>query len=261
MPAMNSDAHVPEWTLISLRPRGQHAPLRRAAQAAGATVVALSPWALQVRDDDASRAQLARALAAQRVVFSSPAAVHAAARLLPLNAARAGIWLAVGAGTAAALRAHTAGPVLAPARMDSEGLLALPELTGLAGLDAGLVTAPGGRGIIAATLIERGATLHRANVYQRVPLPLPPRALQRLRRRTGPWVVAVSSGEALDLLLARAPQDLLPRLRASLVVAASARLAEQARAAGFARVCVAEGPLPRQLVQAAHAAIITSAST
>ena len=103
--------HVPEWTLISLRPRGQHAPLRRAAQAAGATVVALSPWALQVRDDDASRAQLARALAAQRVVFSSPAAVHAAARLLPLDAARAGIWLAVGAGTAAALRAHTADPV------------------------------------------------------------------------------------------------------------------------------------------------------
>lgn len=187
--------------------------------------------------------------------------MHAAARLLPLDAARAGIWLAVGAGTAAALRAHTAGPVLAPARMDSEGLLALPELATLDGLDAGLVTAPGGRGIIAATLVARGATLHRADVYQRVPLPLPPRALQRLRRRAAPWVVALSSGEALDLLLAKAPPDLLPRLRASLVVAASARLADQAHAAGFAHVRVAEGPLPRQLVQAAHAAIITSAST
>lgn len=261
MPAMNRNAHVPEWTLISLRPRGQHAPLRRAAQVDGARVVALSPWALQVRDDAASRAQLARALNAQRVVFSSPAAVHAAARLQPLVGAHAGTWLAVGAGTAAALRAHGVGAVLAPARMDSEGLLALPELADLRGLEAGLVTAPGGRGIIAATLVERGAQLQRADVYQRVPLALPPRTLQRLRRSPSPWVLALSSGEALTLLLARLPHDLQPRMREAIVVAASARLAEQATAAGFARVRLAQGPLPRQLAQAAHAAIITSASS
>lgn len=261
MPAMNSDAHVPEWTLISLRPRGQHAPLRRAAQAAGAQVLALSPWALQVRDDAGSRAALARALGADRVVFSSPAAVHAAARLQPLGGAHRGHWLAVGAGTAAALCAHGAGTVLAPARMDSEGLLALPELADLRGLQAGLVTAPGGRGIIAATLAARGATLHRADVYQRLPLALPPRTLQRLRRTATPWVLALSSGEALSLLLAQLPADLQPRLRQARVVAASARLAEQAGQAGFHRVHLAEGALPRQLVQAAYTAIITSASS
>ncbi len=261
MPAMNSDAHVPEWTLISLRPRGQHAPLRRAAQAAGARVLALSPWALQVRADAATRAQLSRALAAQRVVFSSPAAVHAAARLQPLAGAHPGIWLAVGAGTAAALRMHGAEEVQAPARMDSEGLLALPALADLRGLEAGLVTAPGGRGIIATTLVERGAHLHRADVYQRVPLALPARTLQRLRHSAPPWVLALSSGEALALLLAALPQDLQAPLREAVVVAASARLAEQARAAGFARVRLAEGPLPRQLAQAAHAAIITTATS
>ncbi|MCF7752599.1 uroporphyrinogen-III synthase [Bacillus subtilis subsp. subtilis] len=258
---MNSDAHVPDWTLISLRPRGQHAPLRRAAQAAGAHVLALSPWALQVRDDAATRVQLAHALGAPRVVFSSPAAVAAAARLQRLDTAQRGLWLAVGAGTAAALHAQGVGAVLAPTRMDSEGLLALPELADLAGLEAGLVTAPGGRGIIAATLAARGATLCRADVYQRVPLPLPPRTLQRLRQRAAPWVLAVSSGDALTLLLAQLPADLQPRLRQASVVAASARLAEQARQAGFTRVHTAEGPLPRQLVQAAHAAIITSASS
>lgn len=261
MPAMNRDAHVPEWTLISLRPRGQHATLRRAAQAAGACVVALSPWALQVRDDGASRAQLARALNAQRVVFSSPAAVHAAARLQPLDGAHPGTWLAVGAGTAAALHAHGVGPVLAPTRMDSEGLLALPELADLHGLEAGLVTAPGGRGIIAATLVERGAQLQRADIYQRVPLALPPRALQRLRHSATPWVLALSSGEALTALLARLPHDLQSRVREAIVVAASTRLAEQAADAGFTQVQLAQGPLPRQLVQAAHAAIITSASS
>jgi uroporphyrinogen-III synthase len=258
---MNRDAHVPEWTLISLRPRGQHAPLRRAAQVAGACVVALSPWALQVRDDGASRAQLARALNAQRVVFSSPAAVHAAARLQPLAGAHPGTWLAVGAGTAAALHAQGVGTVLAPTRMDSEGLLALPELADLRGLEVGLVTAPGGRGIIAATLVERGARLQRADVYQRLPLALTPRTLQRLRRSATPWVLALSSGDALTLLLAQLPHDLQPRVREAIVVAASTRLAEQAAEAGFAQVHLAQGPLPRQLVQAAHAAIITSASS
>ncbi|MEG2802643.1 uroporphyrinogen-III synthase [Stenotrophomonas sp.] len=258
---MNRDAHVPDWTLISLRPRGQHALLRRAAQAAGAHVLALSPWALQVRQDAATVAQLRRALAAPRVLFSSPAAVHAAARLQPLAGPHPGTWLAVGAGTAAALRAHGAGEVLAPARMDSEGLLALPALADLHGLDAGLVTAPGGRGVIATTLVERGARLIRADVYRRVPLALPPRALQRLRRCPRPWVLAVSSGEALERLLAGVPADLLAPLRQAVVVAASARLAEQAQAAGFAQVALAEGPLPRQLVQAAHAAIITSATS
>lgn len=259
MPAMNNAAHVPEWTLVSLRPRGQHAPLRRAAQALGAQVVGLSPWALRVAGDPATRARLAQALAAPRVVFSSPAAVHAAARLQPLDAPHAGTWLAVGAGTAAALRAHGAGEVVAPARMDSEGLLALPALANLHGLQAGLVTAPGGRGIIAATLETRGAQLVRADVYRRVPQALPPRTLQRLRRRPAPWALALSSGEALTLLLAQLPADLHAPLRRAWVVAASARLAEQATQAGFPNVRLAEGPLPAQLAQAAHAAIMTSA--
>ena len=164
MPAMNTETKVAPWTLISLRPRGQHAPLRRAAKAAGARVIALSPWALQARGDAATRATLEAALAAERVVFSSPAAVQAAARLVNLAAPHPGQWLAVGAGTAAALNRQGAQDIAAPARMDSEGLLALPALADLHGLRAGLVTAPGGRGVIAQTLAQRGAELLRANV-------------------------------------------------------------------------------------------------
>ncbi|RRU06562.1 uroporphyrinogen-III synthase, partial [Stenotrophomonas sp. 278] len=44
---MNSHAHVPEWTLVSLRPRGQHAAMRRAARALGGQLLPLSPWALR----------------------------------------------------------------------------------------------------------------------------------------------------------------------------------------------------------------------
>ncbi|MBT2768576.1 uroporphyrinogen-III synthase [Stenotrophomonas sp. ISL-67] len=258
---MNSHAHVPDWTLVSLRPRGQHAPLRRAAEPLGAQVIGLSPWALVARHDAATRTALARALGADRVVFSSPAAVHAAARLLPLDGTHAGLWLAVGAGTAAALRGHGAGEVMAPARMDSEGLLDLPALAQLQELRAALVTAPGGRGIIAATLQARGAALERVDVYRRSTLRLPPRQLQRLRRQAAPWVLAVSSAEALSLLNEQLPADLLARLRQAHVVAASERLAALAADAGYARITLAAGPMPEQLARAAHAAITTTASS
>ncbi|MFI8718751.1 uroporphyrinogen-III synthase [Stenotrophomonas sp. NPDC077464] len=255
---MNRLAHVPEWTLLSLRPRGQHAALRRAAAALGAQVVGLSPWALVARHDAATRTALAQALEADRVVFSSPAAVHAAARLQALGGPHAGTWLAVGAGTAAALRSHGATDVQAPQRMDSEGLLDLPGLASLHGLRAALVTAPGGRGIIADTLQARGAQLQRVDVYRRQPLRLAPRQLQRLRHHPTPWVLALSSAEALALLQAQLPPDLLARVQAQPVVAASPRLAALAEDAGFGRVRLAEGPLPVQLVRAAHAAITTA---
>ena len=51
MPAMDTEANPTHWTLLSLRPRGQHAPMRRAAHELGATTIALSPWALRARGD------------------------------------------------------------------------------------------------------------------------------------------------------------------------------------------------------------------
>src|SRR5690606_11964830 len=102
--------------VISLRPVGQHAAIRRAAAAHGARVLALSPWKLQRRDDAATRADLRAALTAARVLATSPAAVRAAHALRPLHARRGQRWFAVGAGTAAALRRAGIDGVLAPAR-------------------------------------------------------------------------------------------------------------------------------------------------
>jgi uroporphyrinogen-III synthase len=48
--------------VISLRPAGQHATLRRAAAARGARVLALSPWTLAGRDDAETRRALDAAL-------------------------------------------------------------------------------------------------------------------------------------------------------------------------------------------------------
>ena len=118
---------------ISLRPVGGHEALRRAAAAHGARVIALSPWRLESRSDAGTRTALRDALSASKVVFTSPAAVRAACGLRTLRARRDQAWFAVGSGTAAALRRNGIAEVIAPMRMDSEGLLALPGLRDVRG--------------------------------------------------------------------------------------------------------------------------------
>lgn len=237
--------------VISLRPVGQHDAMRRAAASHGARVLALSPWRIDARRDATTRAALREALAADVVLFTSPAAVRAAAALRRLRPGRGQPWIAVGEGTARALRHAGIADVVAPARMDSEGVLALPPLADVRGRRIGLVTAPGGRGVIAATLAGRGATVLRADVYERVPVAPSPQALARLRALRAPAFVALGSGEALQRLLHALPPDLHPRLRRARVVAASARLAGLARRSGFDDVVVADDARPRSLLAAA----------
>ncbi|HEY0333606.1 MAG TPA: uroporphyrinogen-III synthase [Stenotrophomonas sp.] len=236
-------------TLISMRPVDGHAALRRAAARHGLRLLAVSPWRLQPNDDEASGQALARALAAPVVVFTSPAAARAAASLMPLRPPAQGRWLAVGEGTARALRAAGVPGVAWPPRMDSEGLLAMPALSGDGPI--GLVTAPGGRGLLAAELERGGRQVIRANVYSRVPITLAQALLQRLQALASPTVLLLSSAEALQRVMPQLPPGVAARWRAQPVVAASQRLAELAREAGFAQVRCAQGPLPAQLVAAA----------
>ncbi|WP_460814922.1 uroporphyrinogen-III synthase [Luteimonas pelagia] len=242
----------PRWYVISLRPAGDHAALRRAAARHGAGVLALSPWRIEACDDEATRTALRTALASGIAVFTSPAAVRAAATLALLHA-RGRVAYAVGSGTAAALRRAGVPAPRAPGRMDSEGLLALPGLRNLDGHEVALVTAPGGRDRIAPALRARGARVQRVDVYARRPIALAARQVERLRSLDAPAVLALSSGEALARVMDALPPDAARRLRGCAVTAASERLAALARGHGFpaARVSVAAGPRPAQLVDAA----------
>lgn len=251
MPAMTPSAH--DWYLLSLRPAGAHAGLRAACARAGGRLLALSPWRIEHDPDAAARHALQAALRAPATLFTSPAAVAAAQAIDPAFAGALRQAVSVGEGTARALRRHGIRDVLAPARMDSEGVLALPQL---ARYDAiGLVTAPGGRGVIARDLQARGVAVLRADVYRRVPVALPAQAIRRLERVLPRSVLALSSGEALELLLRQLPADALQALRRRPVVAASERLAATAREHGFIEVHRAEGPMPAQLAKVAAAAM------
>lgn len=239
-----------EWYLLSLRPVGGHGPLRAAAARHGGGLVALSPWRL-LREGDSEA--LDAALTAPQAIFTSPAAVAAAHALRTDLAGRLRQAIAVGSGTTAALRRAGVVDVRVPARMDSEGLLALPELA--APDCVGLVTAPGGRGELAPALQTRGARILRADVYRREPVALSQTQLARLAATVGCSVLALSSGEALQTLLPQLPTAIATPLRKQPVVAASDRLAALAITLGFTDVHRAAGPRPAQL--AAQAALVT----
>lgn len=236
--------------VISLRPAGQHEALRRAAIARGARLLALSPWRIAINEDPATRDRVRAALACAMVVATSPNAVSAAAALRPLRARRGQQWLAVGEGTARALARAGIAQAALPARMDSEGLLALPALHDLRDCDVGLLTAPGGRGLIEAELRRRAARVVRADVYARVPIALASKSIAALRVLRAPAWLALSSGEALACVLAQLQPEAAAALRRARVAAASARLAQVAREQGFDEVVVAASARPRDLVAA-----------
>lgn len=239
--------------MLSLRPRGQHAGLRAAAARHGARALALSPVAIEPRIDAAARNALAQALRADIVLYTSPNAVAAAAALQGLQPGRGQLVLAVGSGTRRALRRHGVD-AQAPQRMDSEGLLAMPQLAAVAQRRIGLVAGAGGRDAIAPALRRRGADVCRADVYVRAALQPSAQALEKLRQALADprhALLALSSGEALRQAMAGVPDSLRKRLARVAVVAASERLAVVAREAGFRRIAIAADARPASLLRAA----------
>lgn len=246
------------WTVVSLRPRGQHAALRAAAARAGATLLALSPLAIKARTDAASLPALDAALAADVVLFTSPNAVRAAAALRRLRNTRGRLALAVGDGTRRALR-RLGIDAISPTRMDSEGLLALPALRDIGGRSIGLVTAPGGRNRLAPALQSRGAEVRRADVYDRTPVAIADarwHALASALATPQRVVLALSSAEALEAVLRQRPVNFEESLRRVAVTAASERLAQAAREAGFMRITIAADARPASLLRAAANAFV-----
>jgi uroporphyrinogen-III synthase len=241
------------WCVLSLRPRGQHAGLRAAAARHGARTLALSPFAIAAQADAPARAALAQALSADIVLYTSPNAVAAAAAMQSLQTRRKQRVLAVGSGTARALRRHGIA-ALAPQRMDSDGLLTMPPLADVGHCRIGLITGTGGRDALAPALRERGAEVLRVTVYARVPLALPHKQLDALAAALAnprQVLLPVSSGEALQRVLDGLPATLRKPFARIAVVAASARLAELARAAGFRRIAIAADARPASLLRAA----------
>ena len=237
--------------VIITRPAGTASALARRVQALGGVSMLLPGSSLRkVMDSQQAKAELCAGLNDELVIFSSPAAVRFAAALMPLRS-RATI-LAVGAGTARALRRAGVAAPLSPARQDSEGLLDQPLLQApMQGRRVSLVGAPGGRGLLARELARRGAKLRQVHVYRREPPRLDRRHLEPLSSVPDSALLLLSSGEALHNLCCLLPPPALARLRQTMVIVSSARLEMLARAAGFTRTRRAGSALAEDLLSAA----------
>ena len=236
--------------LVITRPVGTAGGLSRRVRALGGVAVSLPGLALRAPEDPpAARARLREALADELVIFTSPAAVRHAATLTALRT-RA-IVLAVGQGTARALRRHGVRGVQSPGEQDSEGLLALPALQDVRGRPVALVGAPGGRGVLRRELAARGARLREVHVYRRVAPRLDRRHVDALRVLPRSARVLLSSAEALHNLCCLLPAPELAHLLGATAVVSSERLAAAAHAAGFRRIVQAASALAGDMLLAA----------
>lgn len=238
-----------DWTLVSLRPVGQHSATRRAAQAVGARCVAISTQRLVFLPPDS---EWQAALRASVRVFSSPAAVRAVAGHSHFLPEAGQVDVAVGLGTARALqRAGSPRPLL-PATQNSEGVLAM-SLWKAGGATVGWITAPGGRGLLRPGLERLGWNVRRADVYQRCPVPGLASRLAAIPT-VGQVAWLISSAEAFDTLWAAAGPVRQDVYRRHGFVVSSDRLALHVQAAGCERVVQANAPQPRAMVAALVAA-------
>lgn len=148
---------------------------------------------------------------------------------------------AVGDTTADVLRAAGIRVLTPGENMTSEGLLALPSLQGLAGQNVLIVKGEGGRNALRDALLGQGACVDELRCYRRSAPDLTPQALQGLLRRERVTRILVSSGEVLENLMAllHPAAGTPPDLSGLSLVVPSARVAEQARAAGWRDVAVA----------------------
>ncbi len=149
-------------------------------------------------------------------------------------------WYAVGEVTGAQLRAQGV-TVLTPGEdMTSEGLLALPGLTDVAGARVLIVKGEGGRETLATELAARGARVEVLACYRRSVPALPEGALAALLEAEKVGVVLLSSGEGLAnfrRLLRSSESSKFTGLR---LIVPSKRVANLAREAGFDNIVTAD---------------------
>lgn len=237
--------------VVVTRPVGSGGALARAVRALGGQALLLPGATLRgAVDPRAAAAALARAAAAQAVVFTSPTAVRFAFALRPHWTPRRGTrTYAVGPATARTL-GRRGIVALAPAgRYDSEGVLA--ALAEAPPARAAVVGAPGGRGLIVDGLRAAGAQVETVDVYRRLPARLDARHLAPLAATRRRLLLLLSSVESLDNLRTTLPASAWARLAAGAVVASSPRVADAARRAGLRVATVAASAVSRDLLAAA----------
>lgn len=234
-------------TVVVTRPAAQGAPLAAALRAQGVNAIEFP-----VLEIIAVPAALPPGTIADAAIYVSANAVEhglgivRAANALPVGPLSGGApSYAIGRATAAALKAAGVGVVVSPQQsIDSEGLLALPQLQMVQGQHIIVVkgrSAAGGRRLIEETLAARGARVTVLACYERIaatPSQRECETLVEVLKREHGAVVTAMSVETLDSLLS-ALGAASAALRGAWLLVPHERVAAAARARGFTHVALA----------------------
>lgn len=238
------------WNVVVTRPRNSAAPLVRGLRSHGACVLPLPAQEVQANPGFDWPGALATHEDIDDWIFTSPSAVSHALALLERELPDGHVF-AVGSSTAAALGRHRIAAIAPDQRHTSEALLGLGGLRDVAGRRIAIVTAPGGRGLIAATLRERGADVIEWQVYRRRAVVWSQRKLNALAALDGSLLTLISSGETLDMIATSLPNHLWQRLRDARWIASSERIEARLRQRGATRIDLAASALASDLLIAA----------
>lgn len=159
-------------------------------------------------------------------------------------------WYAIGDTTAQLLRERGLSPLTPGQKMDSETLLALPQLQAVADQRVLIVKGEGGRATLRETLEQRGARVDELACYRRRCPRLPADFLPRLLREEAIELVLISSGEGLANMLALLSAEESTKFRDIGLVVPSPRVAAMAQQAGFNDVVTAANASDAAMLQA-----------
>ena len=149
---------------------------------------------------------------------------------------------APGPGTAEALAAVGLANVHAPpARFDSEGLLALPELADVRGKRAVIFCGERGRDLVTTTLTARGARVDNVACYRRARPASGAAGMIEALREGRVDAVTITSSEGLDNLMHVLGKEGRPHFLARPMFVPHARIADHARTLGAHPIQTAGG--------------------
>lgn len=187
--------------VLVTRPAGQAARMAELIREAGGEPLLFPTLEIfDAADAPQLDALIARLESFDLAIFISANAVSKGLALVRARRAwPAGLRVAtVGCGSARELRRQGFAEVLVPAaRFDSEGLLELPELKQVEGKRVVIFRGEGGRELLRATLVERGAVVAYAECYRRGRPNADPAALLAWCAQGGIDAITVTSVEGV----------------------------------------------------------------
>lgn len=180
-------------------------------------------------------------------IFISPTSVENSFAIAPSWLASDSSIVAVGIGTAMALKRLGYHDVLVPEVANSEGMLAMDVLQAVSGQEILIIKGEGGRDLLQKTLIGRDANCAAWSVYRREPAEIQNNDWEAYRAANACYITCASI-ETLDSF--ETQRQAVNAEKPEQIFVASDRIADHAQALGYTGIIKAGGATNQHFITA-----------